>query len=190
MKKTTKKMNFFRRAFHNLYPDYIYENVESIPYEMIKKENIKAILLDMDNTLVNFDEAYKEGVKIKNTNLKNWAKNMKKNGIELYVFSNCPLEDVVKRIAKEFGMHYFFKVGKPKLKGFETAFSKLNLEKESILMVGDQIFTDVWGGNRFGIKTALVTPITDKEWIGTKVKRPFERAVINHYLKRRGDKKK
>ena len=45
-------------------------------------------------------------------------------------------------------------------------------------MIGDQIFTDVWGGNRIGVKTVLVTPINKKESVFTKVKRPFEKIIL------------
>ena len=51
-------------------------------------------------------------------------------------------------------------------------------------MVGDQIFTDILGGNRFGIKTVLVCPIAEKEIIVTKVKRPLERWILKKYYKR------
>ena len=60
---------------------------------------------------------------------------------------------------------------------------KEGISKQNAIMIGDQIFTDVWGGNRFGIKTILVKPIGKKESILTKVKRPFEKLILNSIKK-------
>ena len=62
-----------------------------------------------------------------------------------------------------------------------------NVSKENMLMIGDQLFTDIWGGNRFGIKTILVKPISSNEGIHIKMKRPFERYVLKKYEERKGE---
>lgn len=59
----------------------------------------------------------------------------------------------------------------------------MNLEKSQVAIVGDQIFTDVYGGNRTGIHTVLVVPVSDKDELITKVKRGIERQVIKYYEK-------
>ena len=79
--KIEKKTGFFKR----FYPSYIYEKVEDIPYELIQKENIKLIILDMDNTLIDNNRKF-------NKELKAWIKNMKDNKIQLCILSNSPLE--------------------------------------------------------------------------------------------------
>ena len=66
---------------------------------------------------------------------------------------------------------------------------KENVQKQHAIMIGDQIFTDVWGGNRFGIKTILVTPIEKRESILTKIKRPLEKVLLNNYYKNREEQK-
>lgn len=182
IEKNNKKDNnvgFFRRLVRNFYPTYIYEKVEHIPYKLIIENNIRLILIDMDNTLVNNKYIY-------NKKLKKWVDGIKEQGIKLCIFSNSPIEDRVKRIANELGMEYKFNVSKPRIKGFKRVLEETEINKEHILMIGDQIFTDVWGGNRFGIKTILVTPIGEKEWILTKIKRPLERIVLKHYFKKKG----
>lgn len=181
MKKENKEKEVgkLRKTIRNFYPTYIYDKVEHIPYELIEELGIKMIILDMDNTLIDNKHTY-------SNELKEWAKNMKANGVELYILSNSPFGKVVQKIAKELGMKYIHKANKPSTKGFKKIESKMNIEKKNILMVGDQLFTDVWGGNRYGIKTILVKPIKTSETILTKVKRPFEKIVLKHYLKKKG----
>lgn len=181
MKKENKEKEVgkLRKIIRNLYPTYIYNKVENIPYELINELGIKMIILDMDNTLIDNKHTYSK-------ELKKWAKNMKSNGVKLYILSNSPFGKVVEKIAKELGMQYIHKANKPSTKGFKKIEADTKIKKENILMVGDQLFTDVWGGNRYGIKTILVKPIKTSETIITKVKRPFEKIVLKHYLKRKG----
>lgn len=169
--KLKNKNNFFKR----FYPTYIYEKVEDIPYELIKNENIELIILDMDNTLIDNNKKF-------NKALKDWIKNMKDNNIKLCILSNSPFGDKVKEIAGKLNMSYEFNATKPLLKGFKKVIEQNNVKRENILMIGDQIFTDVWGGNRFGVKTILVTPINKSESILSKVKRPLEKLILKKYL--------
>lgn len=179
MKKTGQnskfsKKNIFQKLFKRFYPTYRFEKVEDIPYTLLEQENIKLILFDMDNTLVNKEYRYSDA-------LKAWTQQVKQNGIQLYILSNSPMGKKVEKVAKALGMEYHFNASKPSVKGFQKVVAEANQEREHILMVGDQLFTDVWGGNRFGVKTVLVKPIGKKEWIGTKAKRPFEKIVLKEY---------
>lgn len=170
--KKIKKNGFFNR----FYPTYIYDKVEEVPYDLINKNNIKLIILDMDNTLIDSNKKY-------NKKLKEWILKMKQNNVELYILSNSPFGDKVKKIAEKLEINYEFNATKPLLKGFKKVINKYNyISKESILMVGDQIFTDIWGGNRIGVKTLLVMPINKKESILSKIKRPIERIILKKYL--------
>lgn len=175
----TKKVGKLRQIVRNLYPTYIYDKVENIPYSLIEELGIKMIILDMDNTLIDNKHTYSK-------DLKKWAKDMKSNGVKLYILSNSPFGKVVQKIAKELGMKYLYNANKPSTKGFKKIEADTKVNKENILMVGDQLFTDVWGGNRYGIKTILVKPIKTSETIITKVKRPFEKIVLKHYLSKKG----
>lgn len=176
-----KKDNRIKEIFRKFYPTYKYKSVESIPYSLVEENNIKLIMLDMDNTIID----YKESKYSKE--MKEWAKRMKRNGVALYILSNSPFGKLVKRIAAELGMKYYYNAGKPSLRGFKKIMEIEKVEKENMLMVGDQIFTDVFGGNRFGIKTVLVSPINSKERLHTKVKRPFEKIVIKRYMRKKGE---
>ena len=176
-KKQKEKNRFFRR----FYPTYIYEKVEDIPYELIEKESIELIMLDMDNTLIDNNKKY-------NKQLKEWIKNMGDHNVKLCILSNSPFGDKVKQIANELNMSYEFNATKPLLKGFKKVIAQHNIPKGRVLMIGDQIFTDVWGGNRVGVKTILVTPINKQESILSKVKRPLEKIILKKY-KNEGENK-
>lgn len=174
MKKNVENKTFFDR----FYPTYVYPDVESIPFDLIIGQNIKLILFDMDNTLV--DNNYKYSDK-----LKKWTEYIASKGVKLHILSNSAMGKKVKRVAKELGMKYHYNASKPFKRGFKkVVLDEMQVEKENILMVGDQLFTDIWGGNRFGIKTVLVCPIAEKEIIVTKVKRPLERWILKKYYKR------
>lgn len=159
------------KFLNRFYPTYMFDKVEDIPYELIKKENIKLIMMDMDNTLIDAKKKYKNS-------LKHWIDDVSNLNVKMCILSNSPFGDKVKKIAKELNIEYNYNAGKPLLKGFKRVIEKSKLPKENILMIGDQIFTDVWGGNRIGVKTVLVTPINKKESFFTKVKRPLERLIL------------
>lgn len=176
MVEMEKKKSFFSR----FYPDYVFESVEKIPYEVLEKEKIKLIIFDMDNTLVDKKYTYTEELKI-------WMQGLRNKKIKLYILSNSPMGKAVRKISSELGMKYMYNANKPFLKGFNAIIENAKVKKKNVMMIGDQLFTDVWGGNRCGIKTILVKPIASKEAIITKVKRPFEKIVLKRYYKKRGE---
>lgn len=180
----TKKQNAskVRLFFRNFYPTYTFDKVENIPYDLLEKLNIKLILLDMDNTLIDNKGNYSK-------DLKKWIKYIKSKGIKAYIISNSISESMVKKISKELGMRYYYKARKPRLKGYYHIINETKINKENVLMIGDQLFTDICGGNRFGIKTILVKPINKKEIIVSRVKRPFEKIILKHYYKKKGENK-
>lgn len=180
---SNEKINGKSSFLSRFYPTYIYNKVEEIPHSIILNRNIKVAMLDMDNTIINFSE------KKYSKELKKWVKDLKKKGVKVYILSNSIFAKLVKRIAKELGMQYFYNARKPSLRGFEAIKQKENVAKNEIIMIGDQLFTDIWGGNKFGIQTVLVTPIEKKEGIHTKIKRPLEALVLKHYLKEKGENK-
>ncbi len=176
-KNNVNKLDSFFKRF---YPTYTYKSVESIPYHLIEENNIKLILIDMDNTIINREGIYTQDIK-------EWISRMKRSGIKVYIFSNSILTKLVQKVAGELKVKYYHNARKPSRKGFREITRLENVLPENTLMVGDQLFTDVWGGNRFGVKTVLVRPISAKERIHTKIKRPFEKIVLKKYAKKEGE---
>ena len=159
-----------------LYPKEHFKNVREITIEFLKQNKLNALILDVDNTLIDFDKNLdEETVK--------WAENLKKEGIKLYILSNSNKKEKVKTVAEKLNVEYEYFGKKPLKTGFKKVQKKLQEKSENIGVVGDQIFTDVLGGNRCKMFTILVEPIAEKDiWI-TLLKRPIENAIKNRYKK-------
>lgn len=161
-----------------LYPKLYIENIKEITLELLKKNKIKGLILDIDNTLIDYDKKLLEGTE-------KWCENLKKNNIKLFILSNTNKVKKVERVAKILNLEYIYFAHKPNKKGFLEAQKLLELKKEEIAVVGDQVFTDVLGGNRVGMYTILTKPIDKRDILLTKIKRPFEKLIIKSYLKQR-----
>ena len=153
--------------FNNYFPTFYFNNVEDIPFEIIHSNNIKCIMFDMDNTLVNLKYEATDA-------LKNWLKSVKAAGIKCYILSNSRRAHKVEKVAKMLELDYILNAKKPSPDGFIELQKKVNLPKENLAIIGDQLFTDILGGNRFGIKTILVKPIQFLEVPEGMIKRPAE----------------
>lgn len=166
----------------NLYPDYYCDKVTDISIDLLKKNGIKGIVLDVDNTLIDFDRNLLEGAEI-------WTQTMKKSGFKCMILSNSNKVDKVKKVAETLDIEYIYFAKKPLKSGFKRAKEKLDLENNQIAVVGDQIFTDVIGANRSGMFSILVNPIAKKDiWI-TRIKRPIEEVIVKSYVKKQEKKK-
>lgn len=118
------------------YPSIYLNNVKDIKMELLKENNIKGLLLDVDNTLIDFDLKILEGAK-------EWCDSLRKEGIKLCILSNTNKIEKVKRVAKELELPYINFAKKPFKKGFKRAIDLLRLDAENVAAVGDQIMTDV-----------------------------------------------
>lgn len=163
----------------NLYPKLYCKNVIKITPEYLKENNIKALILDVDNTLLDFDLKIVDG-------LKDWHEDMKKNDIKCIILSNSNKTTKVKMVADLLGINYIKFAMKPLKRGFKKAQKELNLPNENIAVVGDQIFTDVIGANSSKMHSILVEPLAEKDLWMTRFKRPIEELVIKKYLKKIG----
>lgn len=153
--------------FNKYFPNFYFKRVEDIPTNLIHENNIKCIIFDMDNTLVNlkYETTYE---------LKRWLQTIKSEGIKCYILSNSRRDYKVKKVAKMLDLEYILNAKKPNIYGFIELQEKVNLPKENLAIIGDQLFTDILGGNRFGIITILVKPIQFLEVPEGMIKRPAE----------------
>lgn len=156
-----------------LKPTYIFNKIEEIPLELFEKENIKGIFLDVDNTII-------DRTKIIAPNVDKWICEVLKQGIKICILSNAVSVEKVKRIMNKYNILGLANAGKPGQKGYKMALNLIDLPKDQVIMIGDQIFTDVLGANRFGIKSIYTYPINKNEWIGSRVKRPFEKIILRN----------
>ena len=160
----------------NIYPNELLNKVEEITIEFIQKHKLKALILDVDNTLIDYNKNLSEE-KIK------WAKNLKGQGVKLYILSNTNKKEKVEKVAEALGIPYILFAKKPSKTGFLKIQKILELKPEQIGVVGDQIFTDVIGGNRCKMFTILVEPVDKKDLLITAWKRPIEEKIKQKYKK-------
>ena len=160
----------------NIYPKLYLDKVTSIDIELLKKLDIKGLILDVDNTLIDYSKNLLEGAK-------KWCENLKKHGIVFCIASNSNNEKKLEDVSKALGIPYVAFSMKPFSKGLLKAKKIINMENKDIAVVGDQIFTDVMGANNLGMFSILTQVISEKEGILTKIKRPIEKKIIDKYLK-------
>lgn len=151
----------------NLYVKSIYD----IDLAKLSDRGIRAIITDLDNTLVAWD------VPLPGTKLEQWFEQVKQHGFSVFIVSNNSPERVDK-FAQALNVPAISKAVKPRRGAFRTALETLHVAPQEAAVVGDQIFTDVLGGNRLGLFTILVMPLSNKEFFATKFARTLEIMIL------------
>ncbi len=159
-------------------PTYYFDNVYMTDSTFFINEGIKNIILDIDNTLIS------NTVETGDDKLYDWIDELKNAGIKLCIVSNGKGARV-KKFNENIGLPTVFEALKPTQKGYIEALEIMGAKKEETVGIGDQIYTDIWGANRAGIKSMLVRPIDKYEQFAIKLKRILEVPII-HSLKKRG----
>ena len=163
------------------YPKGYFNKVSEISLEYLKENKIKGLILDVDNTLIDYYRNISEETI-------NWANSLKENGIKMCILSNSNKKEKVKEVAGKLGLEYTYFGMKPLKRGFKRAKKMLSLENNEIAAVGDQIFTDVIGSNRMKLFSILVEPIKEKDILVTLIKRPIENYIKRQYIKAKEEK--
>ena len=147
------------------------KSVLQIDKQLLNKLRVKGLILDLDNTLsMHGSPAAEMGVT-------EWLQKMRQLGIKMVVASNN-YEKRVAPLSKELGLDFISFGCKPLPFGIRKAGKMLGIPKSQIAIVGDQIFTDVMGGNLSGIRTILVEPFYLEKGMGFKLKRKIESVVF------------
>ena len=163
--------------FKILKPKVYVDSICNIDLMKLKKvKNIKGIIIDLDNTLVAWGE---KEVSQKNID---WVNEAKKLGLKICIVSNTNSKRVAE-FAKIFDVPYHSKYFKPFSIAFNNGLKILDTKKSETVVIGDQIFTDIWGGNRLKLLTILVPPIVKKDSLGTFLHRNLEKIIISFWLK-------
>ncbi len=157
-----------------LFPKYYLKNVTEFTIEMIKDNGIKGVILDVDNTLIDYYRNMPEGTE-------KWCKDLQKQGIKFCIASNSNKKEKVETVAKQLNIPYIFFAKKPLKSGLNKAKKIMDLESNEIAVIGDQIFTDVLGANRCKMLSVLVDPIEEKDIFITIIKRPIENLIKKKY---------
>lgn len=158
----------------NLYVSSIYE----IDLPALKKAGVTTIITDLDNTLVESDSIEATPKLIK------WLDDLQEMGFKVMIVSNNKRTRVAE-IAVPLTVPYIHKAKKPTKNSFLKALKQINSTVKETVVIGDQLLTDVFGGNRLGLYTILVVPISKKEGLGTKINRLVEKMIFP-WMKKRG----
>ena len=145
-------------------PTYFVDNVTDISLQFLNDQNIKALILDIDDTLT----AHK--CPLIDEDIKDWIENLKSYGIKLILVSNN-FKKRVSDFARMNNMQYVYFGLKPLPSGFFKALKILNIKKNEAVIVGDQIFTDIIGANIAGFRSILVEPRSESKTLFLKIKR-------------------
>lgn len=157
--------------FGILKPTMQFEVIYKIPLRILKDMSVQGLLLDLDNTIAPWNDSTLTPEVIK------WFEDAGRQGIKSCIISNNSSPQRVADIAERLGVQYVSRAAKPRRKAFRMGIAALGLEPAKIIVIGDQLFTDVLGANRAGLKTILVHPLYHREFTGTKVLRFMERMV-------------
>jgi len=168
MKTLTK---FFDKHF---FPDEMVDSVFDINYDRFYAAGVRGIIFDIDNTLATFDIAKPCD---ETTTL---LRNLVEKGFKVAFLSNNSKERVVV-FNEDLGYPHIWRAKKPRLYGLWTLVKIMGFSRKKVILVGDQIFTDCWVGNRAGIYTILTKRIADRDEWQVKLKRIPEKIVLSAY---------
>lgn len=161
-----------------LYPKEYLPSIFQLTGEKLKALGKDTLIFDIDNTLVPY------WIKTPTDELKAYFNSLRESGIKIAVLSNSK-EIRSKTFCEEMEIPYYYRAKKPGTEGMKKLLEKINSKAENSVIVGDQIFTDVWCGNKCGVYSVLVKQVSPKDELITAPKRPFEKIVLYFYLRRK-----
>ena len=147
-------------------------SLDLISVEQLVRDGIRGLIIDLDNTMTPWNDV-NVGPKVAE-----WFIKVKDAGIQACVVSNNKKRQRVAVVAERVGIPFVFRATKPRRKAFKAGMDLLGTGQKDTAVIGDQLFTDILGGNRLGLYTILVIPINDHEFIGTRLMRRAERLPV------------
>ena len=159
-----------------LLPDYIFESFTDVTPELLSSLGIKALLIDIDNTLVPYEVAEPDD------KIKKWFAELENNGIRATLVSNNDRERV-ELFNRELGLPAYYKSGKPFAKNLKRAMAGMGSNAHNTAMLGDQLLTDAAAGKHIGLTTIIVPPIKDKSNAFFRTKRALEVPTVKKYVR-------
>ncbi len=156
------------------FPDFKFDSINDIKIEYLKEYGIKFAILDIDNTLVPYTSPKPD------ENAILFLEKLRDNEIK-YCFVSNNHKARINLFNEQIGAPVYPNASKPLLFGIKKAMRAFGATKENTVIIGDQVFTDVWGGKRAGILTILVNPIKECESAFFRFKRHFERIIVRDF---------
>ena len=157
-----------------LRPRSVLSRVEEITPHFLDGRGLRGLLLDLDNTLVPY------GSRLHRHEVVHWAAELRQGGYALYLLSNATRERA-RFWTERLGFQGIGLAGKPFPGSYRRALGAVGLAASEVAMVGDQLFTDVLGGNLAGMYTVMVQPISDNALPHTRLTRRVERLILGRF---------
>ena len=151
-------------------PDYVFDSIFDITPELLQRHGIRAALIDLDGTMVSHKTA------LPTDEVASFVRRLEDAGIHVVVFSNNNANRVG-RFSEPLGVDFISRAHKPFARAYAQAVDKLGLPISQIAVIGDQIYTDVFGGNRAGALTCYVETL-DRRFFWINVRYQLERGFI------------
>ena len=161
----------------NFIPDMYQKSIYHINYEKLKEDGIKCLLFDLDNTCVPFKD------KEPNKKLVDLFERLKDMDFKVIIFSNATKKRITP-FKNGLNVDCSAKSKKPNTNKLMKVIKMFGYDLSEVVLIGDQLFTDILCGNRAGIKTVLVNPMSKDDLIFTKFFRYFERKKFKKFAKK------
>ena len=160
-------------------PSVMLNRVTDITPDMLKSMGIKAVLLDVDNTITSYisKEPYPGSTEL--------IRSLEKSGTAVYIVSNNRSKRRISEVAAKFSLPFVNVAMKPLPVGFIRARLKLGVKFKECLVVGDQIYTDIIGANLCGMQSVLLNPIEEESSWSFRVRRHFEKKIREEYSRKK-----
>ena len=151
-------------------PKMYYKSIFNINYDLLKSKNIKVLIFDLDNTIINADSS------VPTSEVVELFKKLNRD-FKVFIASNNK-KSRVRRIGEYLGVHGFYSVIKPTKKIRKLLLHKYDTKMEEVAMIGDQLVTDILMGNRLNMLTILVDPMGKKDLKVTYLNRLIEKRIM------------
>ena len=160
-----------------LVPDIYAQSIFTINYEKLKKNGIKCLLIDLDNTIAPVN------IKEPDRTIKDLINELNSMGFKLFIISNSP-KNRVRPFKEQLNVDSAHSAKKPFSKKYKKIMKLYRFKDTEIAAIGDQLFTDVLGANKAGITSILVNPMSNVEYFWTKINRFCEKFIYKKFEKR------
>lgn len=160
-------------------PDKYYKSIFDINYDKLKEQGIKVLIFDLDNTIITYDEVHPQDKVVKLFQKLN-------NDFKIFLASNN-IKDKVRRIGNYLGVHGFYSVIKPTKRMKKLLLKEYPVAMNEVVMIGDQIVTDIFMGNRLHMHTILVDPLGERDLKITFFNRFLEGKIMKKLGIKRGE---
>lgn len=153
------------------------KSIYEIKLDQLIEKGMKGMITDLDNTLIEWDRPNAP------PKLIDWFKKVEDKGLHVTIISNNNQERVG-AFAEPLSLPYIYDAKKPMSKSFKRAIADMGLQPSEIVVIGDQLVTDVLGGNRLGLHTILVNPVANSDGFWTRFNRRIERYLLGKMKKK------